>query len=280
LIKAKKSLGQNFLTDAEVSRRIVDSVSPARSDIIVEIGPGLGALTRLLVKRSGLVIAVEIDPRLADELRRSLASDRLSIVEADALTVDWDELISHETDSWKARGERSEELARIRVVANLPYYISTPIIERLIRLRGRLFDLTLMLQNEVVERVTSGPGCKEYGYLSVFVQYYCLAEKLFEVPAAAFKPAPKIQSAMVKLVVRKRPAVEVSDDSRFFALVRASFAQRRKTIANNLRAASSALAFPQPIEAALEAAQIDPRRRAETFSLEEFGALDAALFAR
>ena len=280
MIKAKKSLGQNFLTDAQVSRRIVDSVSPKRSDLILEIGPGMGALTRLLVERSGLVIAVEVDTRLAGELRRSLVSDRLLIVEADALTLNWDELISTETLRRKATGEGSQELARVRVVANLPYYISTPIIERLIRLRGRLFDLTLMLQNEVVERITSGPGCKEYGYLSAFVQYHCAATKLFEVPPSAFKPAPKIQSAIVKLVVRERPAVEVSDESEFFALVRASFAQRRKTIANNLRAAPSALAFTKPIEAALEAAGIDPRRRAETFSLEEFGALHAALFAR
>jgi 16S rRNA (adenine1518-N6/adenine1519-N6)-dimethyltransferase len=280
LIKAKKSLGQNFLTDAQVSRRIVDSVSPKRSDIILEIGPGMGALTRLLVERSGLVIAVEIDSRLAGELRRSLVSDRLSIVEADALTLNWDELISSETLSRKALGENSDEPARVRVVANLPYYISTPIIERLIHLRGRLFDLTLMLQNEVVERMTSEPGCKEYGYLSVFVQYHCVATKLFEVPPSAFKPAPKIQSAIVKLVVRERPAVEVSDESEFFALVRASFAQRRKTIANNLRAASSALSFTQPIESALIAAGIDPRRRAETFSLEEFRALHAALFTR
>jgi 16S rRNA (adenine1518-N6/adenine1519-N6)-dimethyltransferase len=278
LIKAKKSLGQNFLTDSRISRRIVDAVSPRQSDIILEIGPGTGALTRLLVEQSGFVIAVEIDPRLADELRRSVITNKLSIIEADALTVNWDDLISSGIASSKAIG--CAEIERVRVVANLPYYISTPIIERLIRLRSRIFDLTLMLQNEVVERIASQPGSKEYGYLSILVQYHCEATKLFEVPPSAFKPAPKVQSAIVRLAVRDKPAVDVSDEPRFFAMVRSSFAQRRKTILNNLKAASGALSFAQPIESALQAASIDSKRRAETISLEEFEALYHALFAR
>jgi 16S rRNA (adenine1518-N6/adenine1519-N6)-dimethyltransferase len=279
LIKAKKSLGQNFLTDARISRRIVDAVSPQQSDVILEIGPGTGALTRLLVERSGHVIAVEIDPRLADELRRSITSENLSIIEADALAVNWNEIMSTGIASLKAQRGGNSEQARVRVVANLPYYISTPIIERLIQSQGPIFDLTLMLQNEVVERITSGPGSKEYGYLSVYVQYHCVATKLFEVPPSAFRPAPKVQSAVVRLLARDRPAVDVSDEARFLAVARSSFAQRRKTILNNLKAASNALSFTQPIETALEIAGIDPRRRAETLSLAEFGALHDALFS-
>ena len=280
MIKAKKSLGQNFLTDARISRRIIEAVSPQQSDIILEVGPGLGALTRLLVERSGCVIAVEIDSRLAAELRRSISSDNLSIIEADALTVNWDELINSGIASWKAAGRGDGDEPRVRVVANLPYYISTPIIERLIQLRSRVHDLTLMLQSEVVERMTSGPGGRDYGYLSVHVQYYCVVTKLFEVPPSAFRPAPKVQSAIVKLDVRDRPAVDVADEARFFALVRAAFAQRRKTILNNLKAAQGTLPFARPIEAALDAAGVDSKRRAETLSLAEFAALNAALFAQ
>ena len=138
--------------------------------------------------------------------------------------------------------------------------------------------MTLMLQKEVADRITTGPGGRDYGYLSVMVQYYCIASKLFEVPPSAFSPAPKVQSAVIKLTVRERPAVEVADEARFFAFVRASFAQRRKTILNNLKAASSILEFSAPLETALEAASIAPLRRAETLSISEFALLAGQLF--
>ena len=277
LIKAKKSLGQNFLTDQGVARRIIDAVSPLPTDIVIEIGPGTGALTWMLVERSGHVEAVEIDARLADALRRSLKADNLSIVTADALVLDWRELIKDARAKLGFPGAADQDRRRVRIVANLPYYISTPIIERLLLVGRSVFDMTLMLQKEVADRITTGPGSKEYGYLSVMVQYYCIATKLFEVPPSAFTPAPKVQSAVIRLTVRERPAVEVSDEARFFALVRAAFAQRRKTILNNLKAASRALEFTQPLEAALEAASVVPQRRAETLSIEEFAALCRAL---
>jgi 16S rRNA (adenine1518-N6/adenine1519-N6)-dimethyltransferase len=277
LIKAKKSLGQNFLTDQRVARRIVDSVSPLPADIVIEIGPGAGALTRMLVERSGFVEAIEIDERLADDLRRSLRAENLSIVTADALNLDWSKLIANANKKAHALGPAGQPKMRVRIVANLPYYISTPIIEKLLSAGRTLFDMTLMLQKEVADRITTGPGSKEYGSLSVMVQYYCLASKLFEVPPSSFTPAPKVQSAVIRLAVRRDPAVEVADEARFFALVRASFAQRRKTILNNLKAAAGVLGFSQPLEAALEAASVAPQRRAETLSLEEFAALSMAL---
>jgi len=276
LNRAKKSLGQNFLTDQRVARQIVDSVSPLPTDLLVEIGPGTGALTRLLVKRSGSVVAVEIDARLADELRRSLNAENLSILTADALTVDWEEVLAKSKLDSRHSGE--EQPARVRIVANLPYYISTPIIERLLSTGRRLFDMTLMLQKEVADRIATGPGSKEYGYLSVMVQYYCIASRLFEVPPLAFTPVPKVRSAVIRLTVREQPAVEVADEARFFSLVRATFAQRRKTILNNLKAAPKSLEFRQPVEEALDAASIAPQRRAETFSLGEFAALYSQLF--
>jgi 16S rRNA (adenine1518-N6/adenine1519-N6)-dimethyltransferase len=275
LIKAKKGLGQNFLTDQWVARRIIDAVSPRATDIVIEIGPGTGALTRMLVDASGYVEAVEIDAGLADELRRSMTATNVNIVIGDALSLDWETLITQRKAVFHPGDQRR---TRVRVVANLPYYISTPIIERLLALGSSVFDMTLMLQKEVAERIISGPGGKEYGALSVMVQYYCIATKLFDVPPSAFTPAPKVQSAVIRLSVRERPVVQVTDEAEFFGLVRASFAQRRKTILNNLKAAAQAREFTQAPDSALEAACVAPKRRAETLSIEEFASLFRALF--
>ena len=280
MIRAKKSLGQNFLTDHQVARRIVDAVAPLSTDIVVEIGSGTGALTGMLVERNAYVVAIEVDSRLVQELKSSQKADNLAIVAADALTLDWVKLIQDAKSKAHSLGLSDTERSRVRIVANLPYYIATPIIERLLSLKAHLFDMTLMLQREVADRITTGPGSKEYGYLSVLVQYYCAATKLFEVPAWAFTPAPKVQSAVIRLEMRERPAVEVVDEGKFFALVRAAFAQRRKTIRNNLKAAAMRLEFTQPLEAALEVVHVAPQRRAETLTLAEFSALCAAVYSR
>jgi 16S rRNA (adenine1518-N6/adenine1519-N6)-dimethyltransferase len=277
LITARKSLGQNFLVDLGVARRIVESVAPTPRDLIVEIGPGTGALTGRLVEACGHLLAVELDRRLIEGLREKFAANRVTIVEADALAVNWEELLDRASTAWR-RATGLTGSPRIRVVANLPYYISTAVIERLMRLGRRLFDMTLMLQSEVVERITSPPGSRDYGYLSVLVQYHCHATKLFAVPPAAFSPRPKVQSAILRLVVREQPAVDVGDEARFFALVRAAFAQRRKTIANNLKAARHTLGIAADAAALLERAGIKPERRAETLSLAEFATLFHALF--
>jgi 16S rRNA (adenine1518-N6/adenine1519-N6)-dimethyltransferase len=277
LIRARKSLGQNFLSDSRVADRIIDAVSASGADVIIEIGSGTGALTRKLTKPSGLVVAVEVDTRLAELLRRGIKAENLWIVTADALSLNWNELIDEAKSKLASAADRGDSY-RVRVVANLPYYISTPIIERLLSVGKRLFDMTLMLQKEVADRITTGPGGKDYGYLSVLVQYHSIATKLFEVPPSAFTPAPKVQSAVIKLKVRAQPAVAVADEARFFKLVRASFAQRRKTILNNLKAAAWSSAFTRGVESALEAASVAPQRRAETLSLEEFAALCAALY--
>jgi len=276
LIKAKKSLGQNFLIDQRVARRIIDAVFPLPTDIVIEIGSGTGALTRMLVERSGFVEAVELDQTLAHGLRSSINAENLAILTADALTLDWVKLITGAKAKLLSVRRADGDRTRVRIVANLPYYISTPILERLLALDRQLFDMTLMLQKEVADRITTGPGSKEYGYLSVMVQYFCNASKLFEVPPSAFLPVPRVQSAVISLTLREKPAVEVSDKSGFFALVRAAFAQRRKTILNNLKAAR-ALEFSQPLESALKAASVAPQRRAETLSLAEFAALYTAL---
>ena len=259
-----------------MAHRIVDAVSPLPTDAIIEIGPGTGALTRMLTKRSGFVVAVEVDERLAELLEREIIANNLWIVTADALSLNWNMII----DEARSRlpDPAHSESARVRVVANLPYYISTPIIECLLCVGERIFDMTLMLQKEVADRITTGPGGKDYGYLSVLVQYHSIATKLFEVPPSAFTPAPKVQSAVIKLRMRTRPAVEVADEARFFKLVRVCFAQRRKTILNNLRAAAGSSTFTKDVESALEAASVAPQRRAETLSLAEFASLFNELY--
>jgi 16S rRNA (adenine1518-N6/adenine1519-N6)-dimethyltransferase len=278
LIKARKSLGQNFLTDRQVARRIIDAVSPSQNDAIIEIGSGTGALTHMLAKGSGHLVAIEIDARLAEELRGTMKAENITIVTADALSLNWDELIDDAKSKLNAAPGPDEALSRVRIVANLPYYISTPIIEKLLSLGRQIFDMTLMLQKEVADRITAEPGGREYGYLSVIVQYYCVATKLFEVPPYAFTPEPKVNSAVIRLRVREQPAVKVADERKFFSLVRACFAQRRKTILNNLKAAAASQGFNKDVELALEAASVAPQRRAETLSLAEFACLLEALY--
>ena len=273
MIKPKKSLGQNFLVDDRVIGRIIDAVSPLPEEIVVEIGPGKGALTRSLVVRAGFVLAVEIDARLAAHLKERFNSENFLLVEADALTLDWGKLVGRASEMFGRIRHKNAYGSRARVVANLPYYISTPIVERLIT-SGRVFDdLTLMLQKEVVERITSGPGSKDYGYLSVLVQYHTDAMKLFDVPPSSFRPAPKVWSSVVRLRMRAHPPIVVDDEGRFFAMVRAAFAQRRKTLANNLKASMRVPGIEGGIEGVFERAGIEPRRRAETLSVEEFGTL-------
>jgi 16S rRNA (adenine1518-N6/adenine1519-N6)-dimethyltransferase len=278
LIKAKKSLGQNFLVDERITKSIVDAVSPKPTDIIFEIGPGTGALTELLLEESGLVVAVEVDRRLIERLRQNFKRRNFLLVEADALQVDWPALLDSSRKRWREIYPEIKAEPRTRVVANLPYYISTPIIERLLALRGHLLDMTLMLQEEVVDRIASRPGCKDYGYLSVLVQYHCQAEKLFSVPPQAFSPIPKVNSAIVNLTFHRQNPISIQDGERFFALIRAAFAQRRKTILNNMKAARAILPFARLPEIALEKCAIDAKRRAETLSLEDFSCLYDALF--
>ena len=278
MVKAKKSLGQNFLIDERITHRILEAVSPSASDILIEIGPGRGALTRHLLKTGGEVIAVEIDSRLIEGLRNEFPQPGFQLLHADALSVDWETLIESAIQNRQRRPHETQDEPRVRVVANLPYYVATPIVEKLLSLKTPLYDLTLMLQEEVVDRMTSTPGSREYGYLSLVVQYYSIAEKLFGVPAYAFSPPPKVTSAIVRLTVRKSKPIVIDDEERFFALIRAAFAQRRKTIQNNLKAAQSYLVPLPLIREALESAKIDGGRRAETLSIEEFGELYAALF--
>src|SRR5712692_8009418 len=265
---AKRRFGQNFLVDRNVVDRIVAAVAPRADETILEIGPGQGALTALLVEKAGLVIATEFDRDLVPSLREKFAgAANLELIEADALTTDFCAAIQPAT--------------RARVVANLPYNIATAILQRLIEQRECVSEMILMLQREVVDRITAEAGSSERGYLSVLVEAYCEAEKLFDVSPRSFRPVPKVWSTVVCLRVRPGIAADVNDEALLWEIVSAGFAQRRKTILNNLRDA------PAPIQELLQKrggasivlceAGIPQLRRAETFTLEEWALLVNAL---
>ena len=261
-MKAKRRFGQNFLVKSHYCDQIVASVRPKAGETILEIGPGHGALTELLIESGAHIIAIEVDHDLAPILASGFGSrENFRLVEADALEVDFCQILSPASTA--------------RVVANLPYNISTPILQRLIEHRRCITEMTLMLQREVVERITANPGGKEYGYLSVLVQLYCEAESLFDVPPSAFRPVPKVVSSVVRLKVRQQPAAAVGDEALFVELTKTLFAQRRKTILNNLRAGWTRLGMASGDQAkeVLTAAELDPMRRAETLTILELANL-------
>lgn len=253
-IRPKKSLGQNFLKDPYYIRKIVDASQISADDRVLEIGPGLGHLTRELASRSKTVVALELDDRLVPVLREEFAGNQnVKIVHADALAYPYDAL----PGIWK-------------VVANLPYYISTPVLQRLIASRTKFTSLTLLLQKEVAQRIAAPPGGKEYGYLSVFVQLYAEPRIDLTVPAGAFTPKPEVDSAVVTLRVREKPAVSVKSEEFLVRVVKAVFSQRRKKLGNTVRQLGIS---KEQAEQCLLSSGIDPGRRAETLSVVEFGRL-------
>lgn len=260
----KKSLGQNFLTDLHVLEKIVDAAELTEQSGVIEIGPGIGALTEQLADRAKRVVAVELDRRLLPILKSQFIDrGNVEFIHGDALQVDFDQIIR----------ERFADCDQVHVVANLPYYVTSPIIIRLLEEKYKLYNIVIMIQKEVAERIVAKPGTKEFGALSVLIQYYTEVNWVAKVPSHVFVPRPKVDSAVVRLDRRTIPPVEVEDEKRFFQVVRASFAQRRKTLANTL----SSQAFPQlpkeKVYQMLNEVGIEPSRRGETLSLEEFARL-------
>ena len=265
----KKRFGQNFLVDERVIERIVGEVGPSEGEPIVEIGPGRGALTSRLLDRKARLFAIEFDRDLIPLLNEKFAAlANFHLIEGDALNINLCETIAPVAE-------------KARVVANLPYYISTAILQRLLEQRGCLTEMVLMLQREVVERIIAPPAAGERGFLSVLVEAYCDAEPLFDVPPTAFRPVPKVWSTVVRLSVRRRNVMDLVDDALMWQVVSSGFAQRRKTIFNNLRSAPgplrSLIERGGGAESVLEVAEIEARRRAETLTLDEWAKLTRTL---
>ena len=252
----KKNFGQNFLTSEKVLEDICEAASGA--DGILEIGPGFGTLTSALAPHFEKVVAVEIDSRLPEVLKYTLGEfSNIKIIQGDCMKMNLQELISEEFPD-----------KRISVAANLPYYITTPIITMLLESRLNLEKIVVMVQKEVAERLCAEPGGKEYGAISVLCKYYTESEIVSVVPAGCFVPAPKVDSAVVCMKLRKEPIVKVSNEKCFFAVVKAAFSQRRKTLSNCLT--SSFRTDKSVMNGMLSELGIDPIRRGETLSIEEF----------
>ncbi|WP_416420377.1 16S rRNA (adenine(1518)-N(6)/adenine(1519)-N(6))-dimethyltransferase RsmA [Priestia aryabhattai] len=265
----KKSLGQNFLIDTNILHRIVDHAEITEETGAIEIGPGIGALTEQLAKRAKKVLAFEIDQRLLPILADTLSPyPNAKVIHQDVLKADLKETLEQEF----------ENIEDLMVVANLPYYVTTPILMKLLEEQIPVRGIVVMLQKEVADRIAAKPGTKEYGSLSIAIQYYTEAETVMIVPKTVFNPQPNVDSAVIRLLRRPKPAVEVQDEAFFFQVVRASFGQRRKTILNNLvNNLPNGKQKKADIEQALSTAEIDPKRRGETLSIQEFGALSDQL---
>ena len=254
--RARKRFGQNFLHDAGVVARIVDAIDPRPGQAIVEIGPGQAALTGALIERASHIRAIEIDRDLAARLRGRFSPEQLTLIEADALKVDWNAVAS----------------TPLRIVGNLPYNISSPLLFALVPIAERVIDQHFMLQKEVVDRIVAAPGSKTYGRLSVMLQFRYRLAKLFDVGSGAFKPAPQVTSSVVRMQPHAAGELPDIDMGAFARVVAAAFGQRRKTLRNALSGLLS--------EDQITASSVDPKARAETLSVQSFVELARQAAAR
>ena len=257
--RMSKRLGQNFLVDKNILDEIIEGSELTKDDYVLEIGPGIGSMTQKLCESAGKVVAVEIDKKLIPVLSVTLAEyDNITVINGDILKLDLKEVLKEHFGDHKAK-----------VIANLPYYITTPIIMKLLEEKLDLQSITIMVQKEVGDRIKAVPGGKVYGALSVAVQYYAKPSQILFVPPESFIPRPDVDSIVLKLDILPKPAVEVESESMFFRVVKASFGQRRKTLLNALTAGNFGLSKEQMKEV-LVSVDIDENRRGETLSLQEF----------
>ncbi|NGP45792.1 16S rRNA (adenine(1518)-N(6)/adenine(1519)-N(6))-dimethyltransferase RsmA [Bacillaceae bacterium SIJ1] len=271
----KKSLGQNFLIDPNILHSITKAAELSKDDAVIEIGPGIGALTEHLARTAGQIVAYEIDNRLLPILDETLQPyDNVEVIHEDILEADVLKMITEKLSSYKT----------IKVVANLPYYVTTPIVMKLLQARLPLDCLVIMLQKEVGERMVASPGSKAYGSLSIAVQYYTDVHVALKVPKTVFVPAPQVDSVVLRLDRKLEPPVTIRDENFFFTVVRTAFAKRRKTLLNNLISLSVPNGLPAlskaDVQDTLALGAIDGSRRAETLSIAEFAQLSNLLYER
>ena len=255
--KFSKSLGQNFLIDDSVLTDIVEGAEVNKDDLIIEIGPGVGSLTAQLIGRAKKVVSIELDNDLIPILKEELGQyENFTLIHKDALKVDFNEIIGDEKS--------------VKLVANLPYYVTTPIIVKLLKDNYNFKSLTIMIQKEVAERINAEPNCKEYGALSLLVQYYCDTKIVRKVSPGSFIPRPKVDSIVIRLDKLSEKRVEVKDEKLMFEIIRNAFNMRRKTMWNAVKFLGMK---KEEIEKAFELSEIDQKRRGETLSLHEFALL-------
>ncbi|MCQ6268494.1 16S rRNA (adenine(1518)-N(6)/adenine(1519)-N(6))-dimethyltransferase RsmA [Fictibacillus sp. WQ 8-8] len=264
----KKSLGQNFLIDRNILNNIVAQADLTEESGAIEIGPGIGALTEHIARQAKKVVAFEIDQRLLPILSETLEPyPHVKVIHSDILEADVSQVI----------GQEFEGIEDIMVVANLPYYVTTPIIMKLLTEKLPIRGIVCMIQKEVADRLAAKPGTKDYNSLSIAVQYYAEAETVLKVPKTVFVPAPNVDSAVIRLTLRKEPPVQVKDETFFFEVIRSSFGQRRKTLWNNLLNNLPLKEKREELQEVFDEIQIDPKRRGETLTIEEFAKLADAL---
>jgi 16S rRNA (adenine1518-N6/adenine1519-N6)-dimethyltransferase len=273
-IRPYKGRGQSFLIDPNILEKIVESAGLVGHETVLEIGAGIGVMTGMIADRAAKVVALEIDRTLIRVLNDELSSrSNVEVLQQDILTYDV---------SLAASGFADENgsTAKITVIGNIPFNISSQILFRLINFRRVISSMVLMFQREVAERITAMPGTKEYGLLSVITSMYTRASRVMIVPASCFYPSPKVESAVLRLVVRDRPAVELNDEDQFFQLVKTAFSMRRKTLANNIKDSDLLpRGYEKRASSVFHEAGIDGGRRAETLTVEEFGRLSNVIFS-
>lgn len=255
-LRANKKLGQNFLINGQVIEEIIEKSCITKEDTILEIGPGLGSLTKALLHSAKRVIAVELDENMVNILQNRFNQENLEMINEDILKVDLHEI--------------TKKYGKIKVVANLPYYITTPIIMKLLEEEYDIESITVMVQKEVGERLCAVPGSKDFGAVTIGVNYYSNAKMIIDVPKENFLPAPEVDSCVIKLDILKKPPVELKDKKRFFKLVKAAFSQRRKTINNSL---ASGEFKKEDVLNTLNKLNIDLKLRAEDLSIQDFASI-------
>lgn len=261
-ITANKKLGQNFLIDENVIDTIANASQISKEDLVIEIGPGLGALTEKLLKKAGKVIAIELDERMINILKdRFFIYENFEIINEDVLKVDIENLIKENKEKLN--------LKNAKIVANLPYYITTPIIMKLLEEKLDIESITVMIQKEVADRLTAIPGQKDSGAITYTVYYYATSEEVLTVPNYSFIPEPEVESEVIKLSLRKEPVIKVKDEEKFFKLIKAAFMQRRKTFLNAI-GNSGLNVTKQEIEEILNQLNIDTKIRGEALTMEQF----------
>ena len=267
-ISANKKLGQNFLVDDDIIQSIIDAAELKETDLVIEIGPGLGTLTSKLLEKAGKVIAIELDEKMLKVLNdRFSLYNNFVLINNDVLKVDLNKIIE----------ENLGQLKSVKIVANLPYYITTPIIMKLLESKLKVESITVMVQKEVADRITATPGDKLSGAITYSVDYYAKAEEMVFVDKSCFIPSPEVDSAVIKLEIRKEPKVNVINEEMFFKVIKASFMQRRKTLTNGL-INSGIIKDKEKLNSILKKANIEPNIRGEKLTIEQFANLSNLIY--